>query len=263
MRRSRKNSEEERGKKEGSHSGLPRCARNDERQSGNVFIIILVGIALFAALSMVVSRSMQSSSSTKMSERELDLIASEILDYGQTLARAVDRVRRKGCSENDISFANDIVSGYEHTPVVEDKCRVFHPDGGGASWRSPPSRVSDGSEWSFYANRVGSFNGVENFGTSNPDLVVLLKNFDRGVCEFINNKVNQSLSDIWESGGAHNGGGVIDTIFVGDYNPVGLGNGINGAPTSVSAPETGCFCDGNPTCTGTSTFYFYHMLLVR
>ena len=112
--------------------------RHPRSQSGNVFFIILIGIALFGALAFSLTRSTQTSTVTKMSERELLLNIADIRSYGQRLKRAVDKVRRNGCSENDISFVNTIVTEYAHASTVSDKCQIFNTSGGSASWQTSP-----------------------------------------------------------------------------------------------------------------------------
>lgn len=211
-------------------------------QSGNVFIIILVGIALFAALSVVVSRSMRTESASKMTEREAALVASEILDYGQVLARAVDRVRRKGCSENDISFANDIVSGYEHTPVVADKCKVFHPDGGGARWQDPPV--------SSFPYKIWGSDAVQGLG-SDPasELILALQlpsNQFRALCEVYNAKLGLGTTIAVGTGDEE------DDVFVGTYGDAALS--INETPDQ----QVACFQED-----AVGSYIFYYALHVR
>ena len=101
-------------------------------EAGSVFFYILLGVILFASLSYVVTRSMRGKSVDSMTERQAELAATDLLNYAQNIAYAVDKVRRKGCSENDISFDHSAWghSDYEHSPVVANKCKIFYPSGG-------------------------------------------------------------------------------------------------------------------------------------
>ncbi|MEM7680103.1 MAG: hypothetical protein AAF182_03775 [Pseudomonadota bacterium] len=116
-------------------------------QEGNIFLIVLVGIVLFAGLSFTISRSMRSESVSKISDREVRLASTEIIEYGARIERAVSRLRRKGCSENEISFegigefmvkVNGEPLNLENPDAPEDFiCHIFHPDGAGVIERFP------------------------------------------------------------------------------------------------------------------------------
>lgn len=85
-------------------------------QSGNVFIIILMGIVLFAVLSYTVARGRASETTDKLSAQKAALAAADIVNYAQRLERGVARLRQKSISENDISFESTQDVAYAHTP---------------------------------------------------------------------------------------------------------------------------------------------------
>ncbi len=231
-------------------------------QSGNIFLIILLGVALFAALSFSVSRGLQSTNTSTLSDREIKLAVSDLLSYAQRVSQGVDRVRRNGCSENDISFYMPGIpelTGYEHATEVEDRCKVFHPDGGGATYRAPMEGVNNGGPWYFLSNRVGNFGNSVNTGTAAEDLTLILRGVDIKVCDQINAETNGF--DIWESGGNHNAFGPSPPNlirFTGSYDAgfAGINRGSN------NPPETGCFCDGSSPCNN-NIRHFYSVLLTR
>lgn len=234
---------------------------NHSNESGNAFLFILIGIVLFAGLVFTVSKSMQSQTTSVMSERDLKIAVSELLSYTQRLDRAIERIRRRGCSENDISFANNVDAEYAHTPAAPDKCKVFHPSGGAMPWSDPPPNSNDGTTWFFLDNRVGTFNNARNIGTSNTDLTLILRATNPDLCRAINKELDNP-AEIWESGGSHNGWNQFHWVkFTGDFPdpPTGNINRVNAWP----APKTGCFCDGSAACAATQNHYFYHTLLVR
>lgn len=223
-------------------------------QAGNVFMIILLAIAMFGALAFTISRSMRSSSVTTMSERTVDLAASDMISFAQGLQRAVDRVRSNGCSENEISFENPVVAGYANAGTPSDKCKIFSPDGGAATWRKAPEGAATDLNWRFLSNKIGKADGTKIFGTTGEDLVVALSGVNIQVCDKINEKVSGYTS--WESTGAHN----ATTKFIGAFTAGG--DGINRA-NLWPIPESGCFCDTGGTCSDTTTNVFYHTLLTR
>ena len=117
-------------------------------ESGNVFLIILVAVALFAALAFTISRGFRSATTSSLSDREGRLWATEVMAHANTIQRAVDRLRRNGCSEKEISFYTDawtitssIKNNYNNTSAPHDfSCHVFHPNGGNVAFRE---RVPD------------------------------------------------------------------------------------------------------------------------
>lgn len=63
-------------------------------QSGNVFVIILVAVTLFAALMFTFSRT-GSQDTGNLTKQQAKIIAQEILNYAQLVEGAVNRVREK------------------------------------------------------------------------------------------------------------------------------------------------------------------------
>lgn len=223
---------------------------NRKTESGNVFIFILLGVVLFAALSFTVARGMRGDTVSTMSEREAVLAASDILNYAQKLERAVNRIRSRGVSESDISFENTGVAGYTNANCTDNACRIFASSGGAASWKSPPSGANDGSDWVMTGQSC-----IEDLGTgaagcgsdgngSNEELLAILPNVATNLCTAINDRLG--ISGIPADGG----GGVSSTKFTGSF--------ADG--TEVSLPggphDAACFSFGGNN-------YFYAVLLAR
>ncbi len=233
----------------------PRCSsvstkrRGDDRYSehGNVFLFVLMGVALFAALAITVSRGMRSQTTTTMSERDATLAAADIISYAQRVERGVARVRRKNASENDISFENGIVAGYTNAGCTNNRCLIFHTSGGSINWQAPPEGANDGSAWIFTGSTciadIGTGpTGCDGDTTSNEELIIVLPNLNQTVCETINKKLGLSatLSDT--------GGGASSTKFTGTF--------ADGTEIIIGSPEkTACFSN--------SGFHFYYVLLER
>lgn len=67
------------------------------------------------------------------------MAATEILNYARLVEQAVDKLRRKGCSEDQLSFENDTLLNSGITYIgriinsqspVDKSCHVFHDNGG-------------------------------------------------------------------------------------------------------------------------------------
>ncbi len=216
-------------------------------QKGSVLFFILIGVALFAALSYTVSNMMRGSG--KISDEKAGIYASEILTYARSVKEAVNMMRiSNGCEDTDISFSNNIVSGYNHTPVVSDKCKVFNVDGGGLSWVSTNPELNDGSQWYFTGGHsIEKLGGTPNI----EELIMVLEGVKTDICQSINARLGlaETLTD----------NATIDnaaTRFTGTYTS---GDVIgSAAPAEVVNLASACFV--NPA---SSNNYFYQVLITR
>lgn len=222
--------------------------RKGER--GNVFIFILMGIVLFAALSFTISKGFRSQTTNTVSERDAHLAASDIMDYAQSVAQGVSRLRRKGISESDISFDNEVVSGYAHSTPQPVTNHVFHKSGADVTWRNPPVGANNGSDWIITGsscvtdlNTGGS--GCDSDGNiRNEELLLILPNVDATVCGAINERL-----DI--SGIPANSGDVHSTA-------VYRGSFANSAEITVAGGPFNSVCY---SISGAN--HFYHTLMAR
>ncbi len=229
-------------------------------QSGSAIFYILIAVVLFAALGFAFSQSMNSTASN-LTKEEARVYAQDILSYANRLSRGVQRVQaRGGCSENDISFylpTNTSLAAYAHSVEVDDRCKVFHEDGGAITWLTAPEGVNDGSDWIF----TGS-NRVQNIGlTTTPngnDLVALLPFLDQNICIEINKLLN-----IENTNGAPpvEATDIGDTRFVGNYTSA---NNITTTANEISGKSSGCVEATNFGGTSSAnSFHFYHVLVAR
>lgn len=216
-------------------------------ESGNVFIFILLGVALFTSLIFAVSKSMRSQNATQMSEREARLAAADILDTAQKIERGVARVYGRGISESEISFANPIVSGYTHSQP--DKNKVFASTGGGISWISPAANVNDGSEWIITGATciadlgTGATGCDSDSDTSNEELLLILPNVKQVVCSELDRLLKISSIP------ADTGSSYSTTKYTGSF--------ADGTEINVgSAYKTACYSKSG-------AYHFYHTLLAR
>jgi hypothetical protein len=234
---------------------MDRSKKSDISQRGNVFFIILIGIVLFAALMFTFSRGVRQGTES-MSGREAELIASDVVSYGQKVQRGIERMIGRGVSESDISFANPVDTNYVNLNCTNDKCLVFSPEGGAVGWKDAPSGTNAGDLYFFGPNRVGTVDGVtKNIGTTARDLVMILP-VEPLICDSINGITSKLAT--WKTAGPIN----ITNRFTGDYL-VSAGTTISYDNDPIQ-PTTGCFCTGaGATCTGTDPHYYFTVLLAR
>ncbi len=181
-----------------------------QSQQGSAFFYILLGVVLFGALAFTVSRGMRSQSTTTISAREADLMASDILDYAQKIEKGVNRVMQKsGMTEDQLSFENDLSTevSYENTNCADEACLVFHSLGGAVTWQDPPEKATDYT-WHFTDNQL--ITGYD--GAGHAGVVLQLFGVDRILCETLNKHLDLNYADV-----PVHSGSLDATAFTGSY----------------------------------------------
>jgi hypothetical protein len=234
---------------------------NNKSQKGNILFIILIAIGLFALLGSVVMDG--ESTTNKIGEDKAKIYAQDIISYANAMETAVQNMLARGVSETDLCFDFDVYpggdDGYEHAACSDTKNRVFHPDGGGASYKIPPAIYFDQS----YASdlRAGSYlfsASAEAYDVplttalTNTELLLYVFGLQKNICIQINNLLNIGLKNadppIEQSSLAINNSSIR---FTGSYtaNSFDIGtpttNEIKGKNAAcVQSSNTGNFPDG-------------------
>ena len=169
--------------------------KNKRGEFGSVFVIILAGVALFGALMFTFSRS-GSQGTNNLTKQQTKIAAQEILNYAHLVEGAVNRVRNNGCSENEISFENAVVSGYSNTNSPSDNsCHAFEDEGGKVEYILAQKKWLDSSfDIPLYINNYGYFlphNNlpIEGIGTQESDLRFILNFVNKNICLAINDLI--------------------------------------------------------------------------
>ena len=154
-------------------------------EKGSAFFYILLAVVLFGTLSFTVSRGMRGQQASTMSERKAELAASELLDSAQKIQRAIDYLRRNGCSENDISMETPDGLNINANAPVDESCHIFSPSGGKVVWNTPQASIAKNSFW-----RASSYSHINDIGTAKAELLLYLPSVNKVVCEKINKSAN-------------------------------------------------------------------------
>ncbi|MCK6418610.1 MAG: hypothetical protein L6Q57_06715 [Alphaproteobacteria bacterium] len=220
-------------------------------QSGNILFFILIAVVLLAGLTMVLSRSSTSVNQTGSVEHTI-IDVSAIKRYAAGLAAAVQALQSRGCSENDISFENPIVAGYENTGnPSNESCFVFSEEGAGLVWREPSETdiaITPGTNSGIVTGFAVSGIGAADAGNAGVDLLYLA-----GVTEAQCTKIN---ADAGIGGSVSTSIATWTTPFLGSFT-AGTVLGTGGEADGIAGHESGCI-----TMTG-STGVFYQVLLAR
>ena len=241
--------------------------KHKDSQAGNAFFIILIGIALLAVFGMVVTRS--SSTDTGATNERDKIAATSIIQYGNVVKGAIDQMRSNGISESDISFSNNIVSGYG-TVGANPSAEVFNVSGGGITYEAPNASWLDSTysaqtgygQWIFNGVNAGRLNVGTPAGTaafcptaSCVELTLILPYVKKSICTEISKRFNLL------SGGnpIQDANTISFTKFTGtfSYN----GEFIGDAAGLMNSTYEGCVEGGGTPAAG--TYHYFKVLIAR
>ncbi|MEM6781224.1 MAG: hypothetical protein AAF569_05125, partial [Pseudomonadota bacterium] len=75
-------------------------------ENGSAIFYILIAIVLLAALTYSFTQSTRTSGDN-LTDQQASLIASEIIEYGNTITNAVQKLKLRGCADDEISVQRD------------------------------------------------------------------------------------------------------------------------------------------------------------
>jgi len=244
-------------------------------ENGSALIFIFIAIALFAALSFAVSGIMRSGNPEAIGQEQARIRATQVLDYARVVRQAAQTIRiTNNCEDTQISFENDVVSGYANPNAPgNESCHIFSLAGGGVNYRAPPSSWLDGAsetqplygEWYFigescvYDVGTGSTNCWAANGASDSDLVMVLPYVSESVCRALNDELGISETQIPR---INNRAWQGTDKFTGSYTQGNHAIQSDASGTEMLRGEkAGCF-EGN-VHPPTGTYHFYQVIVPR
>lgn len=223
-------------------------------ERGNVFFILLLGIALFAALSMALVQ-MSDRQGQDVTPEKAKLVATRILNYAREAKTATQRLYTSGTSEADLRFAHPkLAADYGAISSIPTR-QLFAPEGGGVEYTEPPSGASTNATatWEFFGNSE-----IPQVGTTAADLTMVLPSVNAEVCRQINMLLGYDKTAAIPTDSA--GGCVYSSTaadrFAGTFK---TGGNINVVGTTgftiLPAPQACVSCGG--------TYHYYNVLIER
>jgi hypothetical protein len=145
--------------------------------------VVLIAVALFAALSYAMMRGTQGSQNMLTSE-EANIIASEIVQYGDSLRPIIDKMLLlNGVLDTDSPAGSGILFDAPGSGVSPLTRELFDPTGGNAPYTPPPPQAC-------LSTCAYTFTGqilVTGVGSgTNYDLSMILASVPLQVCQMIN-----------------------------------------------------------------------------
>lgn len=228
----------------------------NKRQSGNIFFVILMGLVLFGAVSIAISRGGGNGVQNVRNERAA-LTAQQIARYGAELKKAVDHIYVNGnVSEADLRFAHPILGANYGDPTSVPTRQVFTEQGGGLAYTAPPPLAfrSAVSTWHFFGTSA-----IPRVGTDEADLVVVLPDIKEAVCRQINVLQNYAATAPIPVDDDGDGKCVYTATaadrFAGTFKTGGDINLMGTTDFLLPAPEACVSCGG--------VYHYYKVLLER
>ncbi len=240
-------------------------------QSGSALIYVFVAIALFTALILAFGRGMRQTTGD-VDQKTAKVVVSEFISYGNAAQRAVEKLVRQGCSEQDLRFyhpdfdsAGDYAGQAEYQTPPNNKCHIFDQDAGRAKWQKPSGHMVTNPASDYLFSGVYGVQDVGNSACPDTELMMILK-VNKAFCLEYNNALGvdnpnglppqQAGADPYGSNPnpatAAKFGSSSGTTF-------GCGDFIGGVATPELTGKTrGCY-----QSTASDSYYAYYVLLSR
>lgn len=159
--------------------------RNPE--SGSAIFYIFIAVAMLAALSFAVSQSSRSSGKS-LTEDRAQLAASEVISYGDTVAKSVGQLRLRGTPDYAVLFSHINANATYGVYDTEPRAEVFNPQGGGVIYRRAPDLAGIGAPLVY--NYIGAY-AVDDIGTTCTtadcsELLMTVQGLRKEVCQLAN-----------------------------------------------------------------------------
>lgn len=243
-------------------------------QKGNAMMFVLIGIALFAALTFTFSRSTRNS---KISLEDAQFAAQQIIGFAQKVSRGMETVSfNNDCLSSQISFENTTVAGYTNAAApANKKCHIFDSAGGGTTYEAPPTVALDtasAATASAVPLATGALVGqylftgrvcVDGQGTgalatcaadalSNEELLLIMPWVSLEVCTTINSILGNSAAILQEPNSSFDA-----TKFTGAF-----ADGYALGQVGFTTYKIGCYQSTSAATPGAG-YHFYAVLLAR
>jgi len=158
-------------------------------ESGNVFFYIFLAVILFGSLTFVVAQGNRGSVDG-LTREQARLNATEIIDFGDAIARAASSMRLRGSLITDLRFSNAQLStaNYGDPALMNPLHAMFHSDGGAIIYRNPPSGAirSGSGTYDFIGNVAVRNVGTDCVTAACVDVMMLVPDVTDEACRSLN-----------------------------------------------------------------------------
>lgn len=167
---------------------------------GKLLLFILLGVLLLGASSYGALQYLDSKTN-RLPDHEAQALAQEIVNYGNDVLGAVQKLIANGCKETELSFENQnwkrkngsliYVSGHNPNSPKDGRCHVFLPEGGNIKAKNFSAAGINSEPLINNAWQPGSgtvwYASFQNVGTYQVELALSITMLTAQVCKKINN----------------------------------------------------------------------------
>lgn len=237
-------------------------------ESGNVFFYIFIAIALLGALSFAVAQSSRQDGRGLEGDRA-KLVATEVISYGDTIAKAVGQLRLRGIKPYQISFAHGSANAAYGVYDTNPRAEIFNPQGGGVIFRAPPVLAGTGAPLIYNFTGAFAIDRVGQTGCTLPanapaecsELLLTIQGLNQTVCQKINSMLSIHAADATPP---DDDALPVTPLFAGNTSgapdPFSFTETIADTGTAVMLAQHTAGCYYNP---GSSSYVFYQVLIAR
>jgi hypothetical protein len=221
---------------------------------GNATIYVLIVVALFAALTVILSRQNDTSESSRLDRDRTRILATQIMAYPLQVKQSIEMMTMTGVESSALDFRLPGQSNYSTPPHIN---KVFHPEGGGLVLaRLPSDAVIDAVVTPPAGWYLGRSSNIEWSDSTDDDVVLVAWPLKQELCEAINTSITGNPSPVVTSN-------TIQNLFIpSEYPP---GNTIHGGVNADLTVANCAGCEHYPSlCVQDSNGYFgFYSLIVN
>lgn len=171
---------------------MKRQRPNTNYEKGTVLVYVFLGIALFAALSYVISRNLDAPTQA-VSEDQTSIRADRILNYVNQMRGVLQQLKFSGVPVTDLNFVmrDDRFQNPGGTDFATSPhfTKVFHPGGGGLSEISLDNSYKDPAAANPVQIALQFGTNVEWTPTAGTDVLLTVINLHADICRTINDRL--------------------------------------------------------------------------
>lgn len=211
-----------------------------KNQDGNVFLYILIAVALFAGLSFVMSRGQDGGEKTVLDQATLKTTAQRLTAYVDQASQAWLQMHETGTDLDELTLILPSNGVFNSASTIHN---LFHPDGGGLTYRE----MNDDTFRASATTPVGWKFALVNAdwtATTGTDLLLTYVNVKPTLCAELNRIIRNDAT--------------IPTVTVNFTNTFTNGSA---ALTEVACPD--CKVQGSLCVQNTGVYAFYNLIEAR
>lgn len=228
--------------------------RDQERKGerGNAMIYILVAITLLVALTYTVMQGSRSSTQGLVEDRR-HLLATDIIEYSESVKKAVTMLRLRGITVAQLEFDYPGAVGYDNPGCAAGTCNIFNPAGGAIIYKvADAEALATAQDWLFIGNNKIQRVGTNCATAACSEILIVLPDVTEAVCI----ELNDMLSVTNPSGIPPEDADIdTGTPYIGTLGADAT-IGDEAGSSALSGKTAGCFKE-----TASGSYFFYQVLL--